>query len=43
MKKLLFRIGLGLHEKLQTYAKENGISMAAALRIIISQFFKNKQ
>lgn len=43
MIKLIFRITPMLHNKVKDYAKENGISVAAALRTIISQFFKARQ
>jgi hypothetical protein len=43
MIKLIFRITPGLHKKLKDYATENGIAVSAALRTIISQFFKARQ
>jgi len=43
MKKLKITINLWLYEKLKNFAQENGMSVMAAVRFIINQFFKPKQ
>lgn len=42
MKKIKFSLNTWLFGKLKEYADENGMSVSAAIRFIINQFFKNK-
>jgi hypothetical protein len=43
MKKFLFRIKLGLYNKIEAYKEENDFpSIAYTIRFIITQFLKNK-
>lgn len=43
MKGLFIRLTTGLFNKLKEYAKENEITVTAAIRLILIQFFKEKK
>ena len=40
MQEIRFDITVWHHEKLKSWAKENGMTVRAAIRYIINQFFK---
>lgn len=42
MKKFKISLNFWLYGKLEMFAQENGMSIRAAVRYIINQFFKNK-
>lgn len=42
MKKFKVSLNLWLYGKLEMFAKENGMSVMAAVRYIINQFFKTR-
>lgn len=42
MKEFLISLNLWIYGRLKDFADENGMSVRAAVRYIINQFFKNK-
>jgi len=40
MEEIRFTLSVWHHEKLKAWAKENGMSVRAAIRYLINQFFK---
>lgn len=43
MQEIRFTLSVWHHEKLKTWADENGMTVRAALRLIINQFIKTGQ
>jgi hypothetical protein len=42
MKKFVITLNTWLYGRVKDYAEENGLSVRAAVRLMINQFFKNK-
>jgi hypothetical protein len=42
MKAILLTLTQDLYKKTKEYARENGIPIVGAIRLILNQFFKNK-
>lgn len=42
MTEINMSVNFWMHGRLKTWAKENGMSVRAAIRYIINQFFKDK-
>lgn len=42
MKAILLHVHWPLYEKIKAYAKERGLGIVGAIRLILSEFFRNK-
>lgn len=42
MKQLALRLNFWLYEKVEVYAKEHGIPVVGAIRLILTDFFRNR-